>query len=501
MLLLQTLLTTHLFLEARTDWASEDTLQLHHKHLSLGDSEDAMRIGFVTDKYLVDSSWPSICRHWPADSNKSMSATADSNNISASARLASNAFVRKYQPAVPQMLNWDIRFVQLEGLQAGKRYLAVCGIKDPASGHEHLAWPALEFNFRSIPKRWSFVAFGDLGVEGTDNGDAGEGVIAVEYTRRRLLDEVENRSAQFVLHFGDLAYALGNDGMWDAFMSSIEPIASKVPWMVAPGNHDILPLDSNGEKGVPMFARFWMPQQCTGQAWWYSYDYGGVHFVSVSTEHESGPESPQYAWLKKDLSRAAGKHKFVVVMGHRPMVSTHTNFGKDHDPISKVQWDAWQPLFEKYNVSLTLWGHVHSYERMYANGVPHVVAGTAGQTYCCGFWAYSEPGWSAYREDAHGYLRVNVDETHSPAKMLVQFVRSDDGRVADSFEIVEGHKSKPPPLHDASSDAWSDRRMLESRRTKQCTDEATDSLLMVGDAPVGLCPSEDADARKLLVVV
>jgi hypothetical protein len=35
---------------------------------------------------------------------------------------------------------------------------------------------------------------------------------------------------------------------------------------------------------------------------WYSFDYGSVHFTVISTENDLSPGSSQYAWLEKDLA-------------------------------------------------------------------------------------------------------------------------------------------------------------------------------------------------------
>jgi len=41
-----------------------------------------------------------------------------------------------------------------------------------------------------------------------------------------------------VLHAGDISYARGYGALWSAFHDLVEPIASSVPYMVAPGNHE-----------------------------------------------------------------------------------------------------------------------------------------------------------------------------------------------------------------------------------------------------------------------
>ena len=41
-----------------------------------------------------------------------------------------------------------------------------------------------------------------------------------------------------VIHSGDVSYADGFMQHWDTFFNKIEPIASRVPYMVTPGNHE-----------------------------------------------------------------------------------------------------------------------------------------------------------------------------------------------------------------------------------------------------------------------
>ena len=96
--------------------------------------------------------------------------------------------------------------------------------------------------------------------------------------------EVEEHDARFVLHVGDVSYGDGKGEVWQQFMHDISPVASRVPYMIAVGNHDYdyhkgkhhrdpsgvpvkeLPKwtrhssDSNGECGVALATRFRMPQ-------------------------------------------------------------------------------------------------------------------------------------------------------------------------------------------------------------------------------------------------
>jgi hypothetical protein len=104
----------------------------------------------------------------------------------------------------------------------------------------------------------------------------------------------------------------------------------------------------------------------------YSYNYGGVHFVSCNTETDwpgaaeentgdgdifaaghFGADGEYLAWLEADLKQAAadvasGVRPWIIAGGHRPYGEIEKSHG---------------PLFTKYGVDVYLAGHVHSYVR------------------------------------------------------------------------------------------------------------------------------------------
>ena len=87
--------------------------------------------------------------------------------------------------------------------------------------------------------------------------------------------------------------------------------------------------DSNGECGIAMVHRFRAPSNGRpnrqGSLAWYSFDYGVVHVVQMSSEHDWTEGSDQHAWLEADLKAAAGNRirtPWIVVTAHRMMYST-----------------------------------------------------------------------------------------------------------------------------------------------------------------------------------
>jgi hypothetical protein len=76
-------------------------------------------------------------------------------------------------------------------------------------------------------------------------------------------------------------------------MERIEPIAARVPYMTAVGNHEIAFNFSHYRN------RFSMPGNADNM--WYSWNCGPIHFIAYSTEvyFTQGPIARQYAWLEE----------------------------------------------------------------------------------------------------------------------------------------------------------------------------------------------------------
>ena len=88
---------------------------------------------------------------------------------------------------------------------------------------------AFAFRTPPAPEQWSprIAVFGDMGLT---NARALEFLLADAYAAR--IDSV--------LHIGDVAYDMAdeNSTLGDAFMNLIEPLATRVPYMFAVGNHE-----------------------------------------------------------------------------------------------------------------------------------------------------------------------------------------------------------------------------------------------------------------------
>ncbi|XP_005101479.2 acid phosphatase type 7 [Aplysia californica] len=268
-----------------------------------------------------------------------------------------------------------------------------------------------------------------------------------------------------VLHVGDMGYDMFEmDGkLGDEFMNQIEPLASQLPYMTCPGNHEERYNFSHYRH------RFTMPGD-EGKMY-YSFNMGPVHFVSLSTEFfffwYYGPMQiyQQYEWLKQDLKEAASpenrsKRPWIVVFGHRPMYcsSTGTDDCTKHESILRkgipfLHMFGLEDVLYDHGVDLAIWAHEHSYERLWPvydrkvmNGsydAPYtnprapvqIITGSAGCRENVSGFIKDPADWSAFHSMDYGYTRMHVlNKTHM---YLEQVSDVKNGQVIDKFTIIK----------------------------------------------------------------
>lgn len=159
---------------------------------------------------------------------------------------------------------------------------------------------------------------------------------SVERTRR-LRTLVDSLQPAFALIAGDLvrdALRVGEAearSYYDLFVQETSRFTT--PTWTVPGNHEIFGIEqhlSKVEASHPLFGRR-MYHHYLGPDY-YSFTYGGVHFVGLNTVDNEGPsyyghvDSLQLAWLERDLARIPATMP-VVTFNHIPMVSAMETLG------------------------------------------------------------------------------------------------------------------------------------------------------------------------------
>jgi hypothetical protein len=193
--------------------------------------------------------------------------------------------------------------VRFTGLSTSTRFSYACRVGSAVGK---------TYSFLSAPPTGhlpvTVAVVGDLG-EGCNDAECGNTTIA------RLAADVAGGSSaspfSMLIHVGDIAYTSGTQTVWDAFLNEMEPVAAAVPYQVCVGNHEHY-FNFSGYLG-----RFAMAAATPGphatrrlparassppldvNNLYFSFDFGGVHFVVYSTEHDL---TEQIAFMHADLA-------------------------------------------------------------------------------------------------------------------------------------------------------------------------------------------------------
>lgn len=221
--------------------------------------------------------------------------------------------------------------------------------------------------------------------------------------------------------------------------------------------------DSGGECGVPTVKQFLMPSPdgvlgSRTQLWWAS-AVGPLYTLHFSSELDSSPGGPLYAFVQSSLASVDRTvTPWVVVCTHRPMYISSTNV----DPVGGDQTVAAvlraniEPLLMNAGgapVDLFLQGHHHSYQRgsavfnmtvlAHSEGAQHIykgglapvqmVIGTGGAGFSTNI-QNPQPDWAELVEFWWGHARITL---HNASALQWEFINDADGSVADSAWIVK----------------------------------------------------------------
>eukprot|EP00486_Rosalina_sp_Unknown_P003519 CAMPEP_0201571880 /NCGR_PEP_ID=MMETSP0190_2-20130828/14856_1 /ASSEMBLY_ACC=CAM_ASM_000263 /TAXON_ID=37353 /ORGANISM="Rosalina sp." /LENGTH=478 /DNA_ID=CAMNT_0047997017 /DNA_START=74 /DNA_END=1510 /DNA_ORIENTATION=+ len=336
-----------------------------------------------------------------------------------------------------------------------------------------------------------FLAYGDLGIKNSENT-----IDLIKSLTKVNGNAASTTDIDFILHFGDVAYADDRDivfppsnpeyaQIYDDWGNIMEPIFSKIPYMTAPGNHEQtchswsdwhchtdlenftvyreyfrMPLAKNNEMGGGNF-----------NMWW-SMDYKNIHILSISTETdypgspdqggyhndfinpEAGPFGDQMKFVENDLKQAFENKdiKWIIVNGHRPYyTSAHDDDHLDWPPQTPfVLREAFEPLFYKYNVDLYISGHIHGYERLYSiykediitkdymnpGATIYFVAGGAGNIEGHSSTVPKKNYTAVYNNRQYGVSQVSIlNDTY----LLWEYYAAENNSVIDSVTIKKGN--------------------------------------------------------------
>jgi hypothetical protein len=298
----------------------------------------------------------------------------------------------------------------------------------------------------ATPRPFRFATFGDMGVS--------EGAAANVAT-------LVSHAPDLCFVVGDLCYADLSGGMqelralpytpatWDAWLTQVQPSASRAPWMSTVGNHE-MERDGSDLGYGSYLARFRTPGNGPSPVT-FSFTYANVGFVAldgndVSYEitRNNGCVSDQDGWLRRTLTdlRADPAVEFIVVGFHNCMYCTNLLHGSDGGTRAR-----WASILSEFGVDLVVNGHNHCYERTHPiDGVTYLTVGGGGQaeyptTAHVLSYVVEEGGtrvpetaeWSAVRYQEHSIAIIDV----AAGRMTVDVFNNAEPRaILDTFTLL-----------------------------------------------------------------
>lgn len=186
-----------------------------------------------------------------------------------------------------------------------------------------------------------------------------------------------SKTADFVLHGGDIVQRGGADDHWKGYHAAARPFGRRIATASTVGNHERFWDDD--------YSRFRAHFTDGAPETWYTFSSGPVDVVVLNSEDIEDAEinDPQLAWLERTLAGLAARPDAsarwrVVVTHHAPFSSSLANAWFVPIGRSRQMREEYVPLFEEHGVDLVLAGHAHIFERSRRGGVEYIVGGPAG---------------------------------------------------------------------------------------------------------------------------
>ncbi len=236
-------------------------------------------------------------------------------------------------------------------LNSTKYYYRVIADIDTATGH-----------FRTGPTDSvtdvTILLYGDTRTYPVDHDSVAAQIIQT-YTN-------DTTAQSILLLSGDLVANGNNESDWDNQFfdpqyQRLQQMLRTLPLLACMGNH---------EGAGTLFAKYFPYPFYSADRYYWSFDYGPVHFIIIDQYTTYTVGSPQYQWLVSELSGTTKKWKILIL--HEPGWSAGV-----HGNNAQVQ-SVLQPLCEQYGVQFVFAGHNHYYARAVTKRVEHITTGGGG---------------------------------------------------------------------------------------------------------------------------
>ncbi|MEZ6053092.1 MAG: metallophosphoesterase family protein [Planctomycetaceae bacterium] len=299
-------------------------------------------------------------------------------------------------------------------------------------------------HFRTSPNATSsvrFIVYGDSETEpestgasvgwtapsavppGSTGRPAGLNNYVVDQTEgyRQNLNLIESRNPDFIGIAGDITESGGEQRDWDELWrhnaGSLNDIASSIPILASPGNHENYGgpggfggyTDAAAIRARDKFKTYFeTPANGSGvssfEDRYFRVDYGPLTYISLDVTNglpagssqdtnfflgaapgfpDFNPGSTQYEWLEAQLADAQSKSQFTFIQFHHAPYSVGPHgfpagSGSGFDTQSGVPVRVLTPLFAQYGVDAVFSGHDEQYQHSIVDGIHFYDIGIGG---------------------------------------------------------------------------------------------------------------------------
>jgi acid phosphatase type 7 len=294
--------------------------------------------------------------------------------------------------------------------------------------------PTLQVQAPAYP--FNFVAYGDIRFTNPANHELSDPA-----RRDALVGRIAQERPAFLLISGDLVLdgsSRADWAVWDREAAPWRDAGIKI--FPALGNHDV----RTGAGSDPLdnyFSRF--PQLQSRR--WYALRAANCLFLTLDSNSDDTPGSPQGEWVRSQLNRVPADVKFVFLGMHHPPYTQSSEHMPGGGHSARPQEQQLAHFLEERQRTLpariiVIAGHVHNYERYEHAGIMYIVSGGGGAT------PYLPVRHSSdfYREagPTYHYCQFTVDRDRLKFQMFKLEMDGGQARweVKDSFE--EAARSK-----------------------------------------------------------
>ena len=221
-----------------------------------------------------------------------------------------------------------------------------------------------------VPKHgWTVIAYGDMRF--TDPADV---IDTNPAARRALVAKIAEEKPDVLLLSGDVPYHGSNANDYAVYRQETaawQTAGLKV--FPAMGNHEL--------KGIGGLENWWNNFPELKGRRWYSVRFGEAYFLTVDSNLDLTPGSPQCQWVAKQLETLPKGTRYVFVSLHHPPMADPIVNDPSHNvrPNEDALAHQLETAAQHTKASIVvIAGHIHAYQRFERNGVIYLVSGGGG---------------------------------------------------------------------------------------------------------------------------